>query len=109
VGVHSGDLVAGVVGREKFSYDVWGDTVNIAARLESSGVGGRVNISSATYERVKHIFECEFRGKVEAKHKGQIDMYFVKGIRSGLCTDPNGRIPNQEFFALYKSLEQGST
>ena len=109
VGVHSGDLVAGVVGREKFSYDVWGDTVNIAARLESSGVGGRVNISSATYERVKHIFECEFRGKVEAKHKGQIDMYFVKGIRSGLCTDANGRIPNQEFFALYQSLEQGST
>jgi class 3 adenylate cyclase len=109
VGVHSGDLVAGVVGREKFSYDVWGDTVNIAARLESSGVGGRVNISSATYERVKHIFDCEFRGKIEAKHKGQIDMYFVKGFRPGLSSDANGRIPNQEFFALYNSLEQAST
>ena len=109
VGVHSGDLVAGVVGREKFSYDVWGDTVNIAARLESSGVGGRVNISSATYERVRALFDCEFRGKIEAKHKGQIDMYFVKGFRPGLSSDANGRIPNQEFFALYNSLEQAST
>lgn len=108
VGIHSGDLVAGVIGREKFSYDVWGDTVNIASRLESSGVGGRINISGATYERVKDFFDCEFRGKVEAKHKGQIDMYFVKGLRQGLFSDPNGRIPNQEFFALYESLEQGS-
>jgi len=109
VGIHSGDLVAGVVGREKFSYDVWGDTVNIASRLESSGVGGRINISSATYERVKDIFDCEFRGKVEAKHKGQIDMYFVKGFRPGLASDSNGKIPNQEFFKLYQSLEKGQS
>jgi len=81
IGIHSGDLVAGVVGREKFSYDVWGDTVNTASRLESSGVAGRINISGATYELVKDFFECEFRGKVAAKNKGEIDMYFVKGIR----------------------------
>jgi adenylate cyclase len=82
VGIHSGDLVAGVVGREKFSYDVWGDTVNTASRLESSGEAGRVNISGATYKLVKDFFDCEFRGKVAAKNKGEIDMYFVKGARS---------------------------
>jgi len=81
IGVHSGDLVAGVVGREKFSYDVWGDTVNTASRLESSGVAGRINISGATYELVKDFFDCEFRGKVAAKNKGEIDMYFVNGPR----------------------------
>ena len=83
IGIHSGDLVAGVVGREKFSYDVWGDTVNTASRLESSGVAGRINISGATYELVKHFFDCEFRGKVAAKNKGEIDMYFVNGIQGG--------------------------
>jgi adenylate cyclase len=81
IGIHSGDLIAGVVGREKFSYDVWGDTVNIASRLESSGVAGRINISGATYELVKDFFDCEFRGKVAAKNKGEIDMYFVKSPR----------------------------
>jgi len=83
IGIHSGDLVAGVVGREKFSYDVWGDTVNTASRLESSGVAGRINISGATYELVKDFFDCEFRGKVAAKNKGEIDMYFVNGIQGG--------------------------
>jgi len=83
IGIHSGDLVAGVVGREKFSYDVWGDTVNTASRLESSAVAGRINISGATYELVKHFFDCEFRGKVAAKNKGEIDMYFVNGIQGG--------------------------
>lgn len=72
-----------------------------------AGVGGRINISSATYERVKDIFDCEFRGKIQAKHKGEIDMYFVKGFRPGLSSDSNGKIPNQEFFALYQSLEKG--
>lgn len=81
IGIHSGDLVAGVVGTEKFAYDVWGDTVNTASRLESSGVAGRVNISRATYELVKDAFVCEYRGQVAAKNKGEIDMYFVRGPR----------------------------
>jgi len=81
LGVHTGPLVAGVIGREKFAYDVWGDTVNTASRLESSGVAGRINISGATYEQVKDLFVCEYRGKVSAKHKGEIDMYFVNGIK----------------------------
>lgn len=106
VGIHSGDLVAGVVGREKFSYDVWGDTVNTASRLESSGVAGRINISGATHELVKDFFDCEFRGKVPAKHKGEIDMYFVNRIRSELSVDAEGRTPNEGFSQLYSLLGQ---
>jgi adenylate cyclase len=82
IGIHTGPLVAGVIGREKFAYDVWGDTVNIASRLESSGVAGRINISAATYEEVKDLFVCEHRGKVLAKNKGEIDMYFVNSVNS---------------------------
>ncbi|HSE22707.1 MAG TPA: adenylate/guanylate cyclase domain-containing protein, partial [Pyrinomonadaceae bacterium] len=82
IGVHTGPLVAGVIGREKFAYDVWGDTVNTASRLESSGVAGRINISAATYEEVKDFFVCEPRGKVLAKNKGEIDMYFVNSVNS---------------------------
>ena len=103
IGIHSGDLVAGVVGREKFSYDVWGDTVNTASRLESSGVAGRINISGATYELVKHFFNCEFRGKIAAKNKGEIEMYFVNGIRTELTMD--SRTPNKKFYELYSRLD----
>ena len=103
IGIHSGDLVAGVVGREKFSYDVWGDTVNTASRLESSGVAGRINISGATYELVKHFFNCEFRGKIAAKNKGEIEMYFVNGIRPELTMD--SRTPNKKFYELYSRLD----
>jgi len=81
IGVHTGDLIAGVIGREKFSYDVWGDTVNTASRMESSGEAGRVNISQATYELVKDYFDCEYRGRIKAKNKGEIEMYFVNGVK----------------------------
>jgi len=82
IGIHTGDLIAGVIGREKFSYDVWGDTVNTASRMESSGEAGRVNISQATYELVKDYFDCEYRGRIKAKNKGEIEMYFVNGVRT---------------------------
>lgn len=102
LGIHTGPLVAGVIGREKFAYDVWGDTVNTASRLESSGVAGRINISGATYEQVKDFFVCEYRGKISAKHKGEIDMYFVNAIRPSLAHETGG--PNQRFGDLYKLL-----
>lgn len=105
VGVHSGDLVAGVVGSQKFSYDVWGDTVNTASRLESSGEPGRLNISSATQRLVKDFFDCEFRGKVAAKNKGEIEMYFVNGILPELSLNGKGREPNGKFFQMYGMLE----
>ena len=78
IGVHTGPVVAGIVGSKKFAYDIWGDTVNIASRMESSGEPGKVNISSSTYEWVKEHFSCHYRGKIEAKNKGVIDMYFVE-------------------------------
>lgn len=77
IGIHTGPVVAGIVGVMKFAYDIWGDTVNTASRLETAGEAGKINISGATYELVKNHFQCTYRGKVEAKHKGQIDMYFV--------------------------------
>lgn len=79
IGLHTGPVVAGVVGRKKFAYDVWGDAVNIASRMESCGEAGRVNISQATYSMVKDHFACTYRGKVSAKNKGEVDMYFVEG------------------------------
>ena len=79
LGIHTGPIVAGIVGIKKFAYDIWGDTVNTASRMESSGVPGKVNISQGTYELVKERFKCVHRGKIEAKNKGEIDMYFVEG------------------------------
>ncbi len=78
IGIHTGPVVAGVVGVNKFAYDIWGDTVNIASRLESNCEEGKVNISAATYNQIKYKFDCEPRGKITAKNKGQIDMYYVK-------------------------------
>jgi class 3 adenylate cyclase len=78
IGIHTGPVVAGVVGIKKFQYDIWGDTVNLAARMEQSGVPGKINISQYTYEKIKDQFHCEYRGKIEAKNKGEIDMYFVE-------------------------------
>lgn len=78
VGIHVGPLVAGVVGRSKYAYDIWGSTVNIASRMESNGEAGRVNISAQTYELVKDRFICSYRGKIDAKNVGEVDMYFVE-------------------------------
>ena len=77
VGIHIGPIVAGVVGKKKYAYDIWGSTVNIASRMESNGMPGKVNISAATYEQVRDKFACSYRGKIDAKNIGQIDIYFV--------------------------------
>ncbi|MEL6867829.1 MAG: adenylate/guanylate cyclase domain-containing protein [Bacteroidota bacterium] len=78
IGVHTGPVVAGVVGVKKFAYDIWGETVNIAARMEANCEPGRINVSEATYDKIRYQFDFEYRGKGEAKNVGQIDMYYVK-------------------------------
>lgn len=77
VGIHSGSVVAGIVGVKKFSYDIWGDTVNTAARMEQNSEAGKINISETTYELVKHKFASIYRGEIDAKNKGMMKMYFV--------------------------------
>lgn len=78
IGIHTGEIIAGVVGKTKFTYDIWGDTVNLAARMESSSEAGKINISETTYQLVKEIFQCTYRGKLKVKNKGEVDMFFVE-------------------------------
>jgi class 3 adenylate cyclase/tetratricopeptide (TPR) repeat protein len=77
IGINTGPIVAGVVGTKKFAYDIWGDTVNIASRMESNSVPGKINISENTYELIKDLFDCEYRGEIEVKNRGMMKMYFV--------------------------------
>ena len=77
IGLHTGSVIAGIVGIKKFAYDVWGDTVNMAARMEQNSVAGQINISETTYELVKDKFSCVYRGEIHAKNKGAVKMYFV--------------------------------
>ncbi len=104
VGIHTGPVTSGVIGSNKFAYDVWGDAVNTASRMESSGKAGYVNISGATYEVVKDFFVCEHRGKIQAKGKGEIDMYFVHSIQPALSFNAEGRLPNEKFESLRAEL-----
>lgn len=72
------------LGLRKFAYDIWGDTVNLAARMESSSEPGKINISGVTYELVKDKFTATYRGKIQAKNKGEVDMYFVEGVSDSI-------------------------
>lgn len=78
IGIHTGPIVAGVVGKKKYAYDIWGDTVNIASRMESNGEAGKVNISASTYQHIKEHYQCLYRGKISAKNIGDVDMYFIE-------------------------------
>jgi len=84
IGVNTGAVVAGVVGKKKFAYDVWGDTVNIASRMESNSESGCINISENTYQLVKDYFNCEYRGKIQVKNKGMMKMYYVISLKDHL-------------------------
>lgn len=103
IGIHTGTVVAGVVGQKKLSYDIWGDTVNIASRMESSGEAGKINISGTTYEFVKEFFTCEYRGKMPVKYKGELEMYFVNQIVPELSDEKGG--PNRKFLVKIQLIK----
>jgi len=105
VGVHTGAVVAGVVGTQKFAFDVWGETVNFASRIESAGSANQINVSGATYLRIKDFFECEHRGKVLTKEKREVDMYFVRGLQPSIKAD-GGEIPPPTFVRRYRTYFQ---
>ena len=98
LGIHTGVIIAGVIGIKRFAYDIWGDTVNVASRVETNGEVGKVNVSEATFEEVKDYFVTEYRGKIYAKNKGEIDMYFIHGIKPYLSIDNKGTEPNDTFW-----------
>lgn len=100
VGIHTGPVIAGVVGIQKFAFDVWGEAVNFSSRMETSGAPNRINISDRTWARVKDFFECEHRGRVLTKEKKEFDMYFVKGFLPILLDDPT-QIPPPAFLRRY--------
>ena len=104
IGIHTGPVIAGRVGRKKTTFDIWGDTVNTASRMESSGYAGEINITDSTYQMIKDFFVCEYRGQMPIKYKGAIDMYFVKGIRPELSLNGSGLIPTQTFFTRLQHI-----
>jgi ligand-binding sensor domain-containing protein/class 3 adenylate cyclase/HD superfamily phosphodiesterase len=104
LGINTGEIIAGVIGKTKFAFDIWGDTVNTASRTESSGEAGKVNITKATYEYIKDFFVCTYRGKIAAKNKGDIEMYFVEKIRPELSSDIEGMTPNELFNEKFSQL-----
>jgi class 3 adenylate cyclase/PAS domain-containing protein len=104
IGIHTGPVVAGVVGRKKFAYDIWSETVNAAARMENLGEINRVNISEVTYQYVQDYFECENKGKVDAKNVGEMNMYTVKRIKPEYSADEKGIQPNDEFIRMVNKL-----
>jgi len=104
LGVHTGEVIAGVIGKKKFAYDIWGDTVNTASRMESSGEVGKVNISGDTYKFVKAYFDCTYRGKIKAKNKGEIDMYFVNGLKEEYAAHGDLTNPNAVFHEILSTF-----
>ncbi len=97
LGINTGPLIAGVIGKSKFAYDIWGDTVNTASRMETSGEVNEINVSESTYHYIKDLFVCQPRGKINAKGKGEVEMYFVKGIKPELSLNGEGIKPNEAF------------
>jgi len=107
IGIDTGPVIAGTIGSLKPSYDIWGTTVNVASRMESSSDGGKINITGNTFLFVKEYFNCKYRGKMPVKNRGDIDMYFVEGIIPQLCQSVCVFLPNKEFIVQLQLLRLG--
>lgn len=100
VGINTGEVVAGVIGKKRYAYDIWGASVNLAQRMEVNCRPGAVNISESTYELIEPYFVCTPRGKVMAKNSGLVNMYFVDRIKPELSADDEGIVPNEQFWNI---------
>jgi class 3 adenylate cyclase len=107
IGLHSGPVMSGVVGRRKFTFDIWGDAVNTAALMEANGIEGRINVSETVAGQIKALFELEPRGSIEAKHGRRLEMFFLNRLRPDLSRDADGRLPNEKFLAECDRLLTG--
>ena len=106
IGIHTGEVIAGVVGKKKFAYDIWGDTVNVASRMESAGIPGGVNVSEETHNLIKEYFICHNRGEIDVKHKDKINMFLVEAIKPEYSVDGKGIIPTPEFLTEIAAKRQ---
>lgn len=106
IGIDTGPVIAGVVGRNKLAYDIWGTTVNIASRMESTGEPGKINISENTYLVVRDFFSCQYRGKIPIKNKGDVNMYFVDGFLPRYSAETS-YIPNSDFLVELQLVRLG--
>jgi class 3 adenylate cyclase len=97
VGIHTGPVIAGVVGSSKFSYDIWGDTVNIASRVEAGCQAGTITVSEYTYNLIRDAFELSPCGTITAKNKGALEAYTLQRIKPALSGDVDGLTPNSEW------------
>jgi adenylate cyclase len=109
IGLHTGPLVAGVIGQQRFLYDLWGDTVNTASRMESKGEPGRINVSAATHALVEPWFECTPRGRIEVKGKGDVEMFFLDRLRPEFSGNPTGTVANESFQDARARLSGGGS
>jgi class 3 adenylate cyclase len=98
IGINSGPVVAGLVGKRRFTYDIWGDSVNVAQRLEAAAEPGRINIAASTSHYVNKLFELEPRGSIEVKNKPPLEMFFVNRIKPEYAADADGTTPNAAFW-----------
>jgi hypothetical protein len=106
IGLHSGPLVAGVVGTRKFAYDIWGDTVNLASRMESNGEAGMVNISGPLFAQVMEYTEVRPRGPIMVKGKGEVQMYFALRLKAEYSADDKGRVANEALLKVREELRK---
>jgi class 3 adenylate cyclase len=107
IGIHTGPVISGMVGRKKIAFDIWGDSVNIASRMESSGKAGEINITGVTYQLIRDFFVCQYRGRMPIKYKGETEMYFVKNIMPELSVNGEGVLPNEQFFIRLQHIRFG--